>query len=1107
MAFRTGAIYLDSDVMEFYDSAELNTLNTSSWDSAQEIGVCQYQNIPANSWDYCYMGNREGENRGSGNTSRYSYMTTTNERDFTAVYSKPRGYKEQLYGIGEGRILAMGDGIVAAKRISLQSPNPLPSGTTNGIDIFNYDGVLLRTIDVKDTPYVNQGITGNSNTPNIDFGASISIGEGRILVTDPWRRYDYGGNSAWRRSMGTAHLFDLDGNHIRKPNFSDGAVANSALAYEQEYEGEAYIHSDYNYRYSNPSAYYPTTTTFCTGFGMCSAIGDGRIVITAPFDVKDGLDSDELDGRGSFHIYDTNMKHIRTVINPEFNSGRVTSSTHGYYDHYEGFGRSIAIGDGRIVVGAPNWYDNNVHPGLGKGKIYVFDLDGNLLWSRANPATITGRQHHCYGNTVAIGSGRIAVGNYMYGATAMPNYGTTSTLKHKGAFEVLDLYGNLIFGDSGDDTVDGDGTTYTTGEHLGFSVGITDNVVMVSSKYNDTGSLRTGSVRLYTIDGYHYQTIESSTQDAYFGECVVGADGVIAVAEPGASYGSNTGVGQIRLYSTPRHKTQLWTGYDETYGTPVFPNSTYTLTSNAQEVSLSDYINTGGTLIIDAGVYVWSDDPSVPALTMDVSDGAVINNGYIIGRGGDGGGNDGGPAIDIPSNISGSFIWNKSGSYIAGGGGGGAGRGGGGAGGGDGATGFRNSIGTLSGGTGGAVGQAGTAAQTAYSGGSNGGAGQGGGAGGGGGGGSTWYDPAYGGGGGGGRILPGTGGAGGSGDPSGPVYGGAGGGSDQAGTAGTSGGGSGGGGWGAAGGGTGGGAGGAAVTGTYTLENSGTMYGSQGTASSATLSYTVSSNTQELLASDVIDRFGTITINSGVYVWSDDTSVAGLTIDVPDVTIVNNGYIIGKGGDGDRVYLRNSGGDGGPAISIQKPGVTITNNSGAYIAGGGGGGGASTSGGGGGAGGGAGGEGSYSVAGGAGGAPGQAGSAGAAINSINYGFSSGGGGGGAGGGSGAYSAGGTPVGSGGGGGGRILPGTGGAGGVFTTAGGTGFDGEDGGSAGNTGNGTTGSTPDVGGGGGGWGAAGGGGGTRSGGAGGAAVSLDLSVSSYTLTNNGTVYGST
>ena len=150
-----------------------------------------------------------------------------------------------------------------------------------------------------------------------------------------------------------------------------------------------------------------------------------------------------------------------------------------------------------------------------------------------------------------------------------------------------------------------------------------------------------------------------------------------------------------------------------------------------QEITVSNFINSGGTLIIPSGLYVWSDDTSTPALTVDISC-TIINQGNIMGRGGNGGsgnstvgsdpsnvraGGDGGSAIKINSGVSGVVITNEYGGNIFGGGGGGVGGyyahtvlprvggGGGGAGGGDGGNG-RNS--SSNGGSGGDIGSAGS---------------------------------------------------------------------------------------------------------------------------------------------------------------------------------------------------------------------------------------------------------------------------------------------------------------------------------------------------------------------------------------------------------------
>ena len=232
-------------------------------------------------------------------------------------------------------------------------------------------------------------------------------------------------------------------------------------------------------------------------------------------------------------------------------------------------------------------------------------------------------------------------------------------------------------------------------------------------------------------------------------------------------------------------------------------------------------------------------------------------------------------------------------------------------------------------------------------------------------------------------------------------------------------------------------------------------------------------------------------VASGVYAYSTNTGNAGLIVSgsYPNgLIITNSGYIIGMGGGGGfpqgplNSPSQSSGGNGGPALSFTSGiRVDIINQASSFIAGGGGGGGYRVGNGGGG-GGGAGQSGN----------PGSSGSNGSGSpTSITCPASpgqesvsgTGGTGGGAGGGSGyagtwsspgCSSYGGAPMR--GGAGGRVLPGSGGG---------------DGGSAGNAGSGT---------GGGGWGAAGGGIGAGSGGA-------AITGSFTSLTNNGTIYGST
>ena len=204
----------------------------------------------------------------------------------------------------------------------------------------------------------------------------------------------------------------------------------------------------------------------------------------------------------------------------------------------------------------------------------------------------------------------------------------------------------------------------------------------------------------------------------------------------------------------------------------------------------------------------------------------------------------------------------------------------------------------------------------------------------------------------------------------------------------------------------------------------------------------------------------TITLNNSVYIYSTGINSGALVIDGSwpnGLKFINNGYVLGKGGDGGS---NAAGSNGMPAVYINAV-CTIVNNG--YLAGGGGGGGGAFNssmhptnyaGGGGGAGGGAGGNLNKSgtfYSGGAGGAVNSVGSSGTASPTPYYS-------------------------SAGAGGGRIAPGTGGAGGTWST-GSTGTAAQGGGSGGGGGTLISQVSPQqyeslAGGGGGGWGAAGG-----------------------------------
>ncbi len=117
-------------------------------------------------------------------------------------------------------------------------------------------------------------------------------------------------------------------------------------------------------------------------FGRALAIGDGKIVV--------GADSDSINGNiiSSVYVYDSSSGNFLFELDP--GAGR----------EGKGFGRSVAIGDGYIAVGADI--------GPGPGSVFVFKGDSGALLRELVPEN--GSSWDRFGYSIAIDDGQIAIG-------------------------------------------------------------------------------------------------------------------------------------------------------------------------------------------------------------------------------------------------------------------------------------------------------------------------------------------------------------------------------------------------------------------------------------------------------------------------------------------------------------------------------------------------------------------------------------------------------------------------------------------------------------------------------------------------------------------------
>lgn len=256
-------------------------------------------------------------------------------------------------------------------------------------------------------------------------------------------------------------------------------------------------------------------------FGYAVAVGCGRIVVGAPNDDDNGTDS------GTVHVYDLDGKLIARQVAPSGNAGDL-------------FGKSVAIGENRIVVGATKGESNAYSTNQTTGNAYIFDLDLNLI-AKVKPESgqaDSGAATDNYANNVAIGCGRVVV--------AAPNdddfLGGGSLINQVGSVYIYDLNGNFInkiFASNAG-----------AADLFGCAVDVGHGRIIVGAQSEDTYPNNSGLVYVFDLDGNQIETLSPSDIAAgyQFGVGLsIGANKVVVTS----SYGDGGTQGAAYVYDLP----------------------------------------------------------------------------------------------------------------------------------------------------------------------------------------------------------------------------------------------------------------------------------------------------------------------------------------------------------------------------------------------------------------------------------------------------------------------------------------------------------------------------------------------------------------------------
>ncbi|OUW84337.1 MAG: hypothetical protein CBD74_04495, partial [Saprospirales bacterium TMED214] len=354
----SGAVYVFDLQGNFIDK-----LKSPSPASSEYFGYA----IAANSRFVAILSSHRN-NYGGSSGEFYLFETTTLNHVLTVEKSEwgnngTGGFSSTAFTFGSNGILYAGNGSANDLNTNLVAGHVVKWDMSGSLQAPPFEFSYIKSLKAE----AGAG-SGDSISNNHYFGKAMAIGGSKLFVSAP--RGNYNANiGVYGSNIGAVYVFDLDGNYLNK---LESSVPEGGM-----------------------------------NFGSGMAAGDGVIAIASDqADFNGGGNAGGYWDSGRLDIFNlSDLSLVASVLPPAtsnyVNLGKLDAN--GFYQQFS-ISQTVAVGHNLIVAGAPmeeNSSGSNLY-----GAVYVWDTDGNYQFKISSPDG----ERNAFGASVAVGENRIIVG-------------------------------------------------------------------------------------------------------------------------------------------------------------------------------------------------------------------------------------------------------------------------------------------------------------------------------------------------------------------------------------------------------------------------------------------------------------------------------------------------------------------------------------------------------------------------------------------------------------------------------------------------------------------------------------------------------------------------